>query len=301
MAETISKYLLGICYTYQKYLYCFKPLLRRSCKCDKSKKPVKISNLKPGQQIYHRVFAPSELLLSADLFLFATNNKFDYNSDFKNTFAYTFCGACNSKFQRLRSKDKKVQTGNKNDKPERLEVEDNLSSEEENSVKGDSIEEKDSIDEGSVDENSIDEDSINEDSINEEEDSVEEDEEDVIEEVKIQLIVKNKNIKIPTAKSLTIQPVNYENFVERINLIVQKILGKKITSKDYIVSYKAMNARGPSNELEDELDFQEFINEYKKIVWADKKMAVIVIVKDNIMKKKNLVNKYQKVFFFYIL
>ena len=260
------------------------------------KKPVKISNLKSRQQIYHRVFASSKLLLSADLFLFAANNKFDYNSDFKNTFAYTFCGAYNSKFQRLRSKDKKVQTGNKNDKPERLEVEDNLSSEEENSVKEDSIEEKDSIDEGSVDENSI-----NEDSINEEEDSVEEDEDDVIEEVKIQLIVKNKNIKIPIAKSLTIQPVNYENFVERINLIVQKILGKKITSKDYIVSYKVMNARGPSNELEDELDFQEFINEYKKIVWADKKIAVIVIVKDNIMKKKNLVNKYQKVFFFYIL
>lgn len=250
--------------------------------------------------------------------------------------------ACNSKFQRLRSKDKKIQTNKNNDKldsSKRSGIKNNLTSEEENTVTGDSIKEEDSIDGDNTDGDSIYEDSINreedyieedknnieevednieddegnveddedniddEDNVDDEEDSVEEDtvEEDTIEEVKIQLIVQNKNIKIPTAKSLTIRPANYENFVDKISLTVQKILGKKIASKDYIVSYKAINARGPSNEIEDELDFQEFISEYEKVILADKKMAVIIIVKDNIMKKKNLVNKYQEVIFFLLL
>ena len=47
-----------------------------------------------------------------------------------------------------------------------------------------------------------------------------------------------------------------------------------------------MNSHEPLNELENELDFQEFIDEYKKVIFADKKMLVMVIVKDNPIKKK---------------
>ena len=36
---------------------------------------------------------------------------------------------------------------------------------------------------------------------------------------------------MPTAKSLTIQPVNYENVVEKINLVIQKTLEKKLHQK----------------------------------------------------------------------
>ncbi|RGB43833.1 hypothetical protein C1646_661212 [Rhizophagus diaphanus] len=79
---------------------------------------------------------------------------------------------------------------------------------------------------------------------------------DIIEKIKIQLVVKNNNIKIPIAKTLTIRPASYKNFTEKINLATKKILEKETKSKySYTISYKAVNARGPSNTLEDKLDF----------------------------------------------
>ena len=66
---------------------------------------------------------------------------------------------------------------------------------------------------------------------------------------------------------------------------------KKIKSKNYVISYKAINARGPSNELEDESDFQEFIGEYKKVVLTGKKMSIIVVVRDDKIKKKKFTQK----------
>ena len=122
---------------------------------------------------------------------------------------------------------------------------------------------------------------------------------DEIDEMKIQLVVKDKDIKTPTAKIIAIQPVSYKNVIEKINLTTSKILGKKFKSNDdYIISYKVMNARGPSNTLEDKLDFQEFISEYRKVISSGKKMLVMVTVKDNIIKKKN--RKYKMVRFLYI-
>src|SRR5205085_125394 len=113
------------------------------------------------------------------------------------------------------------------------------------------------------------------------------DEDDDIDEVKIQLVVMNNNIKTPTAKILTIQSANYKNVMEKINLATRKILEKEIKSMDnYTISYKAVNARGPSNTLEDKLDFQEFISEYQKITSFGKRMLVTVTVKSNVTEKK---------------
>ena len=262
MAEDLAvtcNYLPGVCYTCQKCLYCFILSQKNSCKCKKNKKPQRIKNPKAGQQIYFRAFTPNQSLPLSNKFLFDANNKFNYNSNFEEPFSYTFCGACNSKVQRLRDKDKdKVKKKNKeilvDDDDDKLdasdstlkELEDNLSSKEEDNL------------------------------IFEEDLDLFFEEEDNIKEINI---IQNKNIKTPTAKSLVIKPVDYKNVVEKINLVVQKNLGKKITPKDYTISYKAVNARGPSNELEDELDFQEFIDEYKKVISVDKKMSVIVVTK----------------------
>jgi hypothetical protein len=74
------------------------------------------------------------------------------------------------------------------------------------------------------------------------------------------------------------------------------MVGKKNKSKgDYTISYKAINARGPSNTLEDQLDFQEFISEYQKIISSGKKMSVIVITKE-----EEKVKKREKVNFLYV-
>src|SRR5262249_44483552 len=119
--------------------------------------------------------------------------------------------------------------------------------------------------------------------------NIEEEGDSDLDEIKVQIIVKSKDIKVPTAKILTIDLVNYDEVMEKVNLVVRKTLKKTIISKDlYVISYKALNARGPSSELEDELDFQEFISEYKKVILAGKRMILIVNVKDNVTKKKNL-------------
>src|SRR6266540_5817468 len=101
MAENLitCRYFSDICYTCEKCLYCFKSLQKQTCKCKKDKKSQRTSNPKPGQQIYYHVFTPNQVLLSADLFLLAVNNKFDYNNNFEESFTYIFCNAYNNKFQ----------------------------------------------------------------------------------------------------------------------------------------------------------------------------------------------------------
>ena len=47
-----------------------------------------------------------------------------------------------------------------------------------------------------------------------------------LEEIKVQIIVKSKNLKEPTVKILIITPVNNENIMEKINSEVQKVLKK---------------------------------------------------------------------------
>ena len=52
-----------------------------------------------------------------------------------------------------------------------------------------------------------------------------------LEEIKVQIIVKSKNIKELIAKILTITSVNYENIMGKINSEVQKVLKKKLNLK----------------------------------------------------------------------
>ena len=55
------------------------------------------------------------------------------------------------------------------------------------------------------------------------------------------------------------------------------------------MSYKAINAHGPSSELEDKLDFNEFIEDYKKVFAANNE------------KSKSKCSKVKKILYFIIL
>src|SRR3990170_3019043 len=154
MAEDLTvtcSYLSGVCYTYQKCLYCFILPQKNSCKCKKNIKPQRAKNPKSGQQIYFRAFTPNQSLPLSNKFLFDANNKFNYNSNFEEPFSYAFCGACNSKVQRLRDKDKGKDKGKVKKKIKEIlvddddnkldasdstlkELEDNLSSKEEDNL-----------------------------------------------------------------------------------------------------------------------------------------------------------------------
>ena len=299
VTEVNCKYLLGTCYSCQKCLYCFEFPQQNPCKCNKNKQPTRTKYPKRGQQIYQRSFTPDLSFPTANKYLFDANIKFGYNSNFEKPFSYTFCSTCNSQIQRYRGADKKAQQIQKKENDDNIIALDGSSNEKEvvnvNEKKEDPSNERE-VDYVNKEDQIF---SLVSSDYSEEENGdydVEEEEDSDLEEIKVQIIVKSKNIKDPTAKTLSIEPVNYNKFIEKINLVVQKSLRKKVMSKDYMISYKAVNARGPSNELEDELDFQEFISEYKRVILAGKKMSIIVVVRDNKTKKKK---SHRKVKSFY--
>ena len=88
--------------------------------------------------------------------------------------------------------------------------------------------------------------------------------------IKLNVSIEKKGKKTSTSKTLTIQLVEYTNFTKKINALVSKALhNENIKPTDYSMSYKVMNTRDLSSELEDKLDFQEFIEDYKKITAAN--------------------------------
>ena len=113
-----------------------------------------------------------------------------------------------------------------------------------------------------------------------------------IDEIKLHVSIEKKGKKTST-KALTIQPVEYTNVVEKINAFIQKALqNENIKPTDYNLSYKALNARDLSSKLEDEFDFKEFIDDYKKIIAANKKMAMMVIIENSANEKTKSIKKH---------
>ncbi|POG81616.1 hypothetical protein GLOIN_2v1792901 [Rhizophagus irregularis DAOM 181602=DAOM 197198] len=223
----MNKYLPGICFACQKCLFCFN---FSPCNCNKNIKPTRVSKPERGQQIYFRVYTPNENLPTANYFLSSAETKFQYNNNFNEPFSFTFCSTCNSKYQRLKTKDK--------------------------------ISKKKMKSKAAVDVESL-----------------ELFEECGIDEIKLHVSIEKKGKKTSTSKALIIKPVEYINVMEKINAFVQKALqNENIKPADYSISYKAMNSRGLSSELEDELDFKEFIEDYKKVTTANKKMGMMVVI-----------------------
>ena len=102
----MDTYLPGICFACQKCLLCFNLPQLNPCNCNKNTKSTRVNKPKCGQQIYLRVYTPDENLTAANNFLFAANTRFQYNYNFNESFSFTFYSSCNSKFQRLKVKDK---------------------------------------------------------------------------------------------------------------------------------------------------------------------------------------------------
>jgi len=339
MEKSANKYLPGTCYVCQKCLRCFKPL-EDPCECQKDSKLSIVKNSLSRQQIYQRTFTSGHNFLILNLFLLDINTKFGYNSNFKENFSYTICNTCNSKLQCLKENDKKFKhkkiqklksskSSNRKVQDNEVIVLDNLPNEsnkkrardhstnrernrKDNGNKVIEVEVKDGNNNGKDDDDDKDEnddykDNDGDDNKDEDEGddrNFDDDDDENYEEDedynRMEDYDNREDIKTPTAKILVIQHVSYKNVIEEINLATKKILGKKFRSKDYIISYKVMNAREPSNTLEDKLDFQEFISEYQKVISSGKKMLVMVTVKDNVNERKN--RKYKMVkFFIYII
>jgi len=271
------EYLSGTCYTCQKCLFCFTS---ESCECKKNIKPTRVSKPERGQQIYSRAFTPNNNLQISNKFLFAANAKFQYNSNFNNTFSFTFCSACNSKFQRLRGSDKIANQKSR------------VIKKKEKKGEVDKITKKINKSAVKMSNKSIDFDNDEED---EDVSEFSEPEEYNLDEIKLHIVIEKKGKKTSTSKTITIKPVDYISAIEGINSAVRKVLkNNNLKPSDYNLSYKAINAHDPASELEDRLDFNEFIDDYKKIIAADKKMSVIVVIGDDSINEKSK-SKHSKV------
>ncbi|PKY32318.1 hypothetical protein RhiirB3_491532 [Rhizophagus irregularis] len=184
------------CYSCQKCLHCFELPQQEPCKCNKNKQPTRTKHLKRAQQIYQCTFKPDPLFLKANKYLFDANEKFGYNSNFEESFSYTFCSTCNSKIQRYRNADRKdQQTLKENNKV----APSDLSNEKEvvNVVKEKNHKIFSLVSSDTEEGEGIDDIEIN-------------DEDSDLEEVKVQIIVKSNIIKVPMAKTLNIEPVSYK-------------------------------------------------------------------------------------------
>ncbi|CAB5292799.1 unnamed protein product [Rhizophagus irregularis] len=251
------EYLPANCYTCKKCLICFT---LDTCKCDKSVKPTRVGNPQRGQQIYSRVFTPNEEL------------------NFNIPFSFTFCSTCNSKFQRLKGNDKLAKRKDIYTKKKKIlaKKEEKILEKSTNKMNSISIDVEDTKSSDLVD--GEDEDDISEFS---------EVEDYGIDQIKLQIAIEKKGKKTSTSKTITIKPVEYITVIEGINNAVQKALkNRNIKPADYSMSYKAVNARGPSSTLEDKLDFNEFIEDYKKIIAAGKKVSIIIVIGDDSTNEK---------------
>jgi hypothetical protein len=262
------KYLPGICFACQKCLLCFNLSPLNSCNCNKNTKPIRVSKPERGQQIYSRVYTPDEKIPTANNFLFVADTKFQYNNNFNKPFSFTFCSTCNSKFQRLKGKDKHKMKHKTNKSKVIVNVESPKVSEVHESSKVSEV-------------------------INVESPKFSEVEKYDIDEIKLHVSIEKKGKKTSTSKTLTIQPVEYTNVVDKINTFVKKVLqNENIRPEHYSMSYKAMNSRGLSSELEDELDFKEFIEDYRKITAANKKMGVMVVIENPVSEETKSTEKH---------
>jgi len=107
-------------------------------------------------------------------------------------------------------------------------------------------------------------------------------------ELKLSIIIEQQGKKKLPAKTLIIHLVDYTTVMEKINLMIQKLLGNStVDQTDYELSFKATNAHGPSSSLDDKLDFEKFLSEYKTVISAGKKMSIIVIIDNKFKKNKS--------------
>ena len=109
----------------------------------------------------------------------------------------------------------------------------------------------------------------------------------VIEEFKFKLIVKKKNGGLLPAKWITIQEKDFEDFLLSLEISVQGLLNNSsINNDEFNIAYKQLNSNGPGTHLEDENDFEEFINEYSNVINHKKFMAIHITIKKKVTLKK---------------
>ncbi|RGB27213.1 hypothetical protein C1646_769400 [Rhizophagus diaphanus] len=97
--------LIGTCFNCKKCLYCGAELSiwKKMCSCDKTIKPHKNNQTDKVRNVFSRILKP-DLSPKQLEYIQEQINYFKYSIDFNTEFKFSFCSACNSAFQRIKSK-----------------------------------------------------------------------------------------------------------------------------------------------------------------------------------------------------
>ncbi|CAG8630868.1 181_t:CDS:2, partial [Diversispora eburnea] len=74
---------------------------------------------------------------------------------------------------------------------------------------------------------------------------------------------------------------NYKGILPLINIPIEIIEAEILLQddgSDDVATTSILNSRGTANTLEEETDFNDFLDEYKKIIGSNKKMGISVIL-----------------------
>ncbi|CAG8583132.1 14735_t:CDS:2 [Rhizophagus irregularis] len=102
---THNEYLIGTCFSCKKCLYCGAELSiqKKMCLCDKTIKPHKNNRTDKVRNVFSRILKP-DLPPKQLEYIQEKINYFKYSINFNTEFKFSFYSACNSAFQRKKSK-----------------------------------------------------------------------------------------------------------------------------------------------------------------------------------------------------
>jgi hypothetical protein len=107
-------YQIGTCFICQKCLYCGESLISKECSCNKDEKPSKNNRTNEVQFYRGLCYHVKSCKPIIKEYLYNSNLKFGYETDFSLSFSCSLCSACNSKISRENNKNSKKKNNSNN-------------------------------------------------------------------------------------------------------------------------------------------------------------------------------------------
>ncbi|RIB20718.1 hypothetical protein C2G38_2244388 [Gigaspora rosea] len=355
--ESTKTYLIGTCYLCSRCLYCNKDTLLKTCECIKTQAPNKKNRTKEVPWAfkinYRENFSTKQLVL-----LKTQNEICNYNIDFSSNFQFSLCSSCNAKWYRARNSEIKnkhkinkyqkkpslddtfiennvyhnssyditdsnyeepIHKYETNNSQEKLSLDNNVSTSNNNSITDDSHEEesihesetnksqeKASLDNDiSIDSNvstNYENSSNNITTSNYKEETIpydlfednfyisEDEDHERILKFTVKLCIKDQNGSIFPAKQLSFTAQSCIEFHDEIQLQVQDLTNNfGLGQNDYILAYKVTQEAGIGTQITNEDDFHIFTKEYYQAISKQKEVFILVTIASK--KRKNKTTK----------
>lgn len=301
------EYLIGTCYQCAKCLYCKQDSFEVSCNCNKNIIPTTRNRTKLVPWAftvhYNKKFNNKQIKVLED-----SREKYNYNIEFTKDFKFSFCSACNSKWYRI-GKTKSAELN----LIKSINTTENFTSNMNKNITN--IFETNELNDNSVDYSAVDtpvneiEDSLSD---NGEESDLDNFFERLLDnendkyknkEFFLKLCIKNQDNTTLPAKRLNISADSCREFHNQILTKIQLQLNNiDIAQNDYVLAYKVTKETGAGTQINDESDFNSFINDYNQAISKKKEVFINIQIRNtsNNSLKSNSKKQLQKSVLFII-